>query len=861
MEQLAHMLRSPLARRLLTGAFWITAGTVLSRVGALLAWIPVARLVGDQRFGEIALLQSTITLFAILGGDALGTTAMKYVAEHRETSPERAGRILVLSGVLSVCTALLMAGLTAAFSVWLASYTFRAPHLAAPLAISCLAIFFTTLNGAQLGALAGLEAFRELAINSAASSLVSAPLLVLGAWLGGVTGVVWGLVAVPVITWFLNHRSLRVCTARRGIPLSFSGCLGEWPVLVAFSLPAVLAGVVGPPVNWIANTLLVRQADGYAEMGLFNAANQWRSAVLYLTGILASLTLPILANLRGRGELARYRKLFFANVAAVFLTSTAAVLPLALLAPSIMSWYGPEFAHGWPVLVRVLVVAVLFAVQGALGQLLSSSGRMWQAFALSAVWATALLAATWSWRERGALGLADAQLVAFGIYAAMTGFCCWRELRQTPPAAPDPAPASPILRRARAARAQTGAGVAVCAGLVWGFASFGAWIWPMPAPGVFHILGCVLAGVMLLLLFLPAQPGVRLHNTHVAVLLLCLWAAVGVGAALLRQKEPNSIIALAYLCREPFVILSLPALFRLIQSGWANVDRFVLGLLICAEGVLLGAIIHRPSEVLESDMARLGDAVGLNANSVGFFSATVATIALSQLLEQPLSRSRRGFNVLLLATAAVAIVLSKSRTSMVCLALGALYVLYRAPGTTRKLVVCGAIALAACAYSETLLKASRWHTTIGQDDSTTPLAGREELFQEGLGQFLRYPLFGSGFSEAHFHSGYLDAAAKTGLVGLGSILVLLILATVRSFYSRVPIHWPHAMLYMGLVQALVEPRILSYGSVPAVAFTFSLVLFLSQDLPTPYRGASSDEFRVLAGHAQLPPVVVPPGSR
>lgn len=831
------------------GAFWITAGTVLSRIGALLAWIPVARIVGDQQFGEIALLQSTITLFGILGGDALGTTAMKYIAEYRDTAPQRAGRILVLSGLLSVGTSLLMAGLTAAFSPWLASYTFRAPHLALSLEVSCLAILFTTLSGAQLGALAGLEAFREMAINGAVASLVSAPLLVIGAWQAGVDGVVWGLVAVSILTWILNHRALRACARRRGIPLKLAGCLDEWRVLLSFSLPTLLAGLVGPPVYWIANTILVRQPDGYAQMGLFNAANQWRAAVLYLTGILASLTLPILTNLRGSGDLKRYRQLFLGNVLAVFLTSMAAVVPLALLAPYIMSWYGPEFAHGWPVLLRLLAVAALFAVNGALGQLLSSSGRMWQAFALSAVWAAVLLSAAWTWQFRGAWGLADAQLLSFAVYTALTGIYCWRQLRRTatvpqeaimntiPASMPATLPATTqaSMRKPRVAH---GSGrVAIAAGVIWGLASYGAWLLPMPAPGIFHILGCVFLAAMLLLLFLPGQPGVRLHNANAAMLLLCVWLTIGIVAALFQRKEASGVVGLAYLFRESFVIVSLPALFRLIQSGWPNIERFVLGLLISAEGLLLGALSTRPADIMENELARIGEGIGLNANSVGYIGTTVAIIALSHLLEKKSGWLRRGFDLGLLGTALAAIVLSKSRTSLTCLAVGSLYVIWCAPRTSRKWLACGAIVIAMFVYSDTLLKVSRWRTTIGQNESTTPLAGREDLFKDGVAVFLESPVFGSGFSEETYHSGYLDAAAKTGLLGLGAILILLGLSAVKSLLSRVPVHWPHAVFYVGLAQAAVEPRILSYGSISAVAFTFSVLLFLSEDLPSPVAGS------------------------
>jgi O-antigen/teichoic acid export membrane protein len=421
------------------GAFWVTAGTVLSRVGALLAWIPVARLVGEQAFGEIGLLQSTIAFCGVVAGDALGVTAMKFVAEHRDTDRRRAGRILMLSGLIAGCTSLLVAAAILAGSGWLATETYRASHLTFPLQVTALAIFFTALNGAQSGALAGLEAFRDVAVNNAVTALVSLPILILGAWRAGVHGVVWGLVSVAACTWLLNHLALRRHMARHRIPWSFAGCLQEWRLLVSFSLPAVLAGMIAQPIYWAGNTILARQPTGYAELGLFCAANQWRAAILYVTGILASLTLPILANLQGRGELRRYQTLFLGNVTLVCAAGVAAAVPLMLLAPSIMACYGPQFRDGWPVLVSMLLVAVLMSVQGALWQLLSSSGRMWHALVLSSVWGAVLLFGAWHWRDRGAAGLAQAHLLSFAVYTMVTALCCWRVLRQLRAPSTDPA--------------------------------------------------------------------------------------------------------------------------------------------------------------------------------------------------------------------------------------------------------------------------------------------------------------------------------------------------------------------------------------------------------------------------------------
>jgi hypothetical protein len=55
------------------------------------------------------------------------------------------------------------------------------------------------------------------------------------------------------------------------------------------------------------------------------------------------------------------------------------------------------------------------------------------------------------------------------------------------------------------------------------------------------------------------------------------------------------------------------------------------------------------------------------------------------------------------------------------------------------------------------------------------------------------------------------------------------MATAKSFRSRLPVHWPQAILYVGLAQALVEPRILGYGSVSAACLTLSLLLLVTED--------------------------------
>src|SRR4030095_9246929 len=88
-------------RELIRGAFWALCGSLTSRVLALGAAIIAARILGKEVYGELGIVQSTLSMFGTLAGFGLGTTAMKYVAEHRSKDPAKAGRIIALWSVLS----------------------------------------------------------------------------------------------------------------------------------------------------------------------------------------------------------------------------------------------------------------------------------------------------------------------------------------------------------------------------------------------------------------------------------------------------------------------------------------------------------------------------------------------------------------------------------------------------------------------------------------------------------------------------------------------------------------------------------------------------------------------------------------
>jgi O-antigen/teichoic acid export membrane protein len=413
---------SPIGERLLRGTFWAMSGTVVSRALGLAAAILAARIIGKIVYGQLAIIQSTVGMFGTLAGFGMGTTASKFIAELRKKDPAKAGRIIALSSLVSWGISFALAAVLIFLAPWLCRHTLAAPYLTGYLRISAPLLVLSGINGAQLGVLSGFEAFKSIARVSFLAGLLNFPLIVGGAILFGLSGIIWGMVLAQAGGCLLNLIALRREAKRYGIPISYSSCLTEFPILWRFSIPAVLAQLLISGINWSAATMLVRQMNGYGEMGAFSAANQWFTAVMWLPFMFNGVVLPVLSERLGADDKANTAKLLKMTVK----MNAAIVLPCmvvgCLLSPFIMTTYGPGFRSAWPTLVVVLITAALLSVELPVGQLITASGHMWLGFASNIGWGLVFLGTTqlllkWGW---GAFGLASARLLA---YSAHTIFC------------------------------------------------------------------------------------------------------------------------------------------------------------------------------------------------------------------------------------------------------------------------------------------------------------------------------------------------------------------------------------------------------------------------------------------------------
>jgi len=411
------MSHKSIIHRFFHNVLWNLLGAVGARLLAFLAALIAARLLGKERFGELGIIQSTIGLMGTFAGFGLGLTTTKYIAEWKGKDPLRTGRIIALANLVALITGAVMTLACILAAPWLARETLNAPHLASLLQLGSMLLLVSALLGVQNGSLAGFQAFRSIARINVIQGLVTVPLTILLVYWFGLLGAVLSLIFSALVGVCLSSLALRKECAAGAIRLDYAGCWGERRSLWEFSLPALLAGSLVTPVTWAANAILVNQPNGYAQMGLFNAANQFRMLIFFLPNIIGMVTVPLLSEIHGQDDPAYFARAVNANLRTIW----GLAIPLGFFVVGFSSWliglYGPEFQGGRTVLALMACVTIMYVAGSTVGQALIGAGKMWTGFLMNLGWALIFLPLVAHWTPSlGATGLAQAYFVSYACF-------------------------------------------------------------------------------------------------------------------------------------------------------------------------------------------------------------------------------------------------------------------------------------------------------------------------------------------------------------------------------------------------------------------------------------------------------------
>ena len=401
---------SNINQKLKLGILWNVSGTILSKVFVMAASILTARLLGAEGNGEFGMINNTVGMFSTFAALGLGTTATRFVAEFKNNQKRRCGNIIALSTSLAFLASLVLSLFIWIFSGWLAEYTLNNSELSFGLRLSVIMLIFNTINTVQISILSGFEDFKSVASVSVIQGIVSFPVFMLTTVSYGVDGLVVGYGIVGIISFVISRAIINKNCKRNNIEIHYNTCLEEYKILFKFSLPAMLMNIVVIPITWLGNTIIVNQPSGYSDLGIFNAANQWKTAITLLPTAIGNVILPFIVS--SENEKIEDLNMMISWIIVSFL-STGVILFSDLIAIFYGSSYPADILSSNISL--ICLVCCILSFKEGISRNLIKHNYMWFSFMSNGLWGITYIACVFFLKEYGTFAISMSYLVSYSV--------------------------------------------------------------------------------------------------------------------------------------------------------------------------------------------------------------------------------------------------------------------------------------------------------------------------------------------------------------------------------------------------------------------------------------------------------------
>lgn len=418
-SKLQGLQKNGMYNALAQNAFWSLVNSVFNQLGMVVSSIVTAKILGQDAFGELGIVRSTVNMFYIFAGAGLGVTCTKFVAEFDGRDKDKVSKVIGSNLFLSLGLGLVFMVVLFFLAGNISQHVYHNLSLTVPIQISGLILFLNCLIGVQNGALTGFKQFKDLARISIWSAIVYVPAQIGLAYYYGVNGAVFAIFLQYIVQYTMNEIELRKTYRSRELHVKLRMHKSEIRTILRFALPNSLSGLLVTPVIWLSNTMLANTLNGFKEVAIFSAANQIRMVVLFVPSAVSKIVLPYLSSNLDNEHL--YKKVFRTNILFNFFVAFALAAVLMCGSSMIMKIYGPEYSVGTWTLNVLLICTILIAINNVVGQALVSTNNTMLGFGLNLMWAIVFITSAYFLLEKlhSSLALAYAYLISYSTHTIL----------------------------------------------------------------------------------------------------------------------------------------------------------------------------------------------------------------------------------------------------------------------------------------------------------------------------------------------------------------------------------------------------------------------------------------------------------
>jgi len=327
-----------LVKKILKSSLFLIIGNSIGRLAIFLANIFAARILSQEEFGQFSMIRNTISSIEGLISGTLGSTVIKQVAQFSNEEKENISYILSTIFILNITIAFIVSLFIffgADFIV--EKFLLNNTNLINGLDIGIFIWIATTFSTLIQNILIGLEEFKKLAILSIISSSISIPLIFILIYFFQFNGALFGIVSYFSFDFIIKYIYYKKFNYK--IKFEIQIFKKQSKELLLFSTPLLLAVLINSFTFWYARIIIINETNSFEEIALFDAAFQWLTIIMIITGATTSVVLPMLSkNLSNKKELSN-----------VFITNLYVNLSISILISIIffLSFFVTIFILTW----------------------------------------------------------------------------------------------------------------------------------------------------------------------------------------------------------------------------------------------------------------------------------------------------------------------------------------------------------------------------------------------------------------------------------------------------------------------------------------------------------------------------------
>lgn len=385
-------------KKLIWGILWVGLGSVISSASVYLSSLIIARLLGIEMYGKYAIIQSNVYTFAAIASAGLGITATKFVSQYRDSNKEKCAQVISTMRVISLITSIAFTAIVIGASSYYATNVLKDSSIISLLKVAAFYILFTTLNAFQIGTLLGFELFNKVARVNLVQGIFNIVMTTICTLLFGIMGAIFALSLSSFLIWIYNHIILKKIYKEKEISITKTNKL-DMDITYGFLLPAALCGIISGVITWGSTNLIVTLKDGYNELAMYNAANNYKIIILYIPNLIGRVMLPTLSNYKSMQDKQRYNSLVKVNFAINIAMSGIVGLIIVVNSKLFFGLYGNDFYDHSTLMTVIIIGAMLDVISNLILQLLVIENKMWSQFTVVALRYLTLFLVTFAFRD------------------------------------------------------------------------------------------------------------------------------------------------------------------------------------------------------------------------------------------------------------------------------------------------------------------------------------------------------------------------------------------------------------------------------------------------------------------------------